>query len=380
LVPRQVRPVDVVRDALEKMKPQLAMALPKHLTADRLLRVAMTAVQNTPKLLDCDRTSLYSAIMTCAQLGLEPDGVLGQAYLVPYAGRVQFVPGYKGLITLARNSGEVATIVAREVCENDVFEYNQASGDPPHHPFSFTADRGRVIGFYAVAKFKDGSFQCEAMSVRDVEVIRDNSKGYRYALSVAKAKNKEPDTPWHNNFVEMGKKTVLRRLAKYLPMSVQKAATIEDNFDTGKHMALDSHGDLVIEGTAEQHEDTPAVAAPQNKLEHFEQKHSPVEDVPPKYDADPIEDVPVETGGHDRWIDNFNVLRPRMGGGVADWRTYAEACAYLVTTATREDLNALEVSKNPQLMQLRDADPDLYRSVTQAIANRSKELLKAKAA
>ena len=75
MVTRQAKPVEVVRDALERMKPQLTAALPKHLTAERLVRVAMTAVQTTPKLLDCDRQSFYRAIFTCAQLGLEPDGV-----------------------------------------------------------------------------------------------------------------------------------------------------------------------------------------------------------------------------------------------------------------------------------------------------------------
>ena len=78
---------DNVRGLLEKMKGQFEMALPKHVTPDRLIRVALTAVQNTPKLLECDRRSLLSAVMTCAQLGLEPDGVLGQAYLVPFRAR-----------------------------------------------------------------------------------------------------------------------------------------------------------------------------------------------------------------------------------------------------------------------------------------------------
>src|SRR5581483_7497984 len=129
------------------MKPQLEMALPRHLTAERLLRVAMTAVQNTPKLLECDRTSLYAAVMTCAQLGLEPDGVLGQAYLVPFAGRVQFIPGYKGLITLARNSGDVVSISAHEVCKNDRFFYSFGLNERCEH-VPADGDRGEVTHFY----------------------------------------------------------------------------------------------------------------------------------------------------------------------------------------------------------------------------------------
>src|ERR1700751_4253441 len=78
------KPMETVRQALEKMIPQFQLALPKHITPQRMLRVAMTAIQNTPKLLDCDRHSLYAAIMKAAQLGLEPDGILGQAYLIPF--------------------------------------------------------------------------------------------------------------------------------------------------------------------------------------------------------------------------------------------------------------------------------------------------------
>ena len=117
--------VATVRTALEAIKGQLALALPKHITADRLLRVVMTQVQRTPALLECERTSLYAAVMTAAQLGLEPDGVLGHGYLVPFKSRgvqkVQFIPGYKGLIALARNSGEVSSIQAQPVYEPGKF-------------------------------------------------------------------------------------------------------------------------------------------------------------------------------------------------------------------------------------------------------------------
>ncbi len=113
--------VKTVGAALEQMKPQLQAALPKHITPERLVRVALSAIQNTPKLLECDRNSLFRAVLTSAQLGLEPDGILGQAYLIPFAGKVQFIPGYKGLIDLARRSGEVLNIIAKEVYKNDEF-------------------------------------------------------------------------------------------------------------------------------------------------------------------------------------------------------------------------------------------------------------------
>lgn len=268
---RSGKPVDIVRGALERMKPQLAMALPKHLTPERLVRIAMTAVQRTPKLLDCDRTSFYAAIMTAAQLGLEPDGVLGQAYLIPFGGKVQFIPGYKGLLTLARNSGEISYIAAHEVRDNDQFDFDFASGDPPVHKFSLKEDRGDVIAFYAIAKFRDGSFHWDMMTQAEVELIRDNSSGYQAAKRYAKAGN--IDSPWVSNPVEMGKKTVIRRLAKYLPLSVQKAAEIDAQVNAGMHVSLDRYGDVVIEGESTPVAEANDAPAATSKLDRFDERH-----------------------------------------------------------------------------------------------------------
>lgn len=237
--------VDSVRGALEKMKSQMAMALPRHITPDRLLRVTMTAVQNTPKLLDCDRTSLFAAVMTCAQLGLEPDGVLGQAYLVPFKGKVQFIPGYKGYLTLARNSGEITSIQAHEVCQNDKFSYAYGLDEHLHH-VPAEGERGEITHFYAYAKFKDGGHVFEVMTRADVEKIRDGSEGYK-AFKAGAIKS----TPWDSHYVQMGRKTAIRRLANYLPLSVQRAAALDAAYDAGKHGAIDDYGDVTIEGESQ---------------------------------------------------------------------------------------------------------------------------------
>jgi len=239
---------DTVRAALERLMPEIKMALPRHLTPERLLRVTMSAVQNSPRLLDCDRTSLFSAVMTCAQLGLEPDGVLGQAYLVPFKSgggmKVQFIPGYKGLLTLARNSGEIASVQAHEVCEQDSFSYEYGLNEHlTHRPAE--GERGAITHFYAYAKFKDGGHVFEVMTLRDIERVRDASEGYR-AFKAGRIRS----TPWGEHFVQMGRKTAIRRLANYLPLQVQKASLIEDAVDRGHNAALDSYGDVVIEGEA----------------------------------------------------------------------------------------------------------------------------------
>lgn len=241
--PRAVRPIDSVRAAFEKMRPQFEMVLPKHLTAERLVRVALTACQQTPKLLDCDRQSLYAAVMRAATLGLEPDGVLGQAYLIPFGGKVQFIPGYRGLIDLARRSGEVSNMIAREVCKNDEFTVDFSQEVPFTHKPKLEGDRGEVTHFWALARFKDGGFHWDYLTRQEVETIRNQSAGWQTAVKYGK----QADSPWQKHFIEMGKKTAIRRIAKYLPMSVQKAALLNDLVDAGKKFDHNEYGEIVID-------------------------------------------------------------------------------------------------------------------------------------
>lgn len=260
--PAQPSNAETVRGALNKMMPQLSMALPKHLTAERLVRVTMTAIQNTPKLLECDRKSLFAAVMTSAQLGLEPDGILGQAYLIPFKVggqmKVQFIPGYKGLLKLARNSGEVSNIQAQAVYEGDEFDFEFGLDEKLRHKPSQDGDRQErdITHFYAIAKFKDGSHYWDVMTKAQVEKVRDGSQGYQAAKRFAK--NGKINSPWSDHFEEMGRKTVIRRISKYLPMDVQKAAFIADSYDTGRNTNIDMsgeyivHGDNVMDGEAEE--------------------------------------------------------------------------------------------------------------------------------
>lgn len=236
--------VATVKVALEKMRPQLEAALPRHLTADRFMRTVLTAVQNNPKLLECSRTSLFAAIITGAQLGLEADGILGQGFLVPFKKIVQFIPGYRGLITLARNSGEVTAIQAQPVYERDFFEYQFGLNERLDH-IPARGDRGEITFFYAYAKFRDGGYYWDVMSREQVNAIRENSSGYIAAKRYAK--NGVINSPWATHYDEMGRKTAVRRIAKYLPMDVQRAAFIADSYDTGKTAVIDSDGVLQID-------------------------------------------------------------------------------------------------------------------------------------
>lgn len=236
VVKKQSRPIDAVRAELTSagMQSQLKMALPKHVDIDRFNRVAITAIQQNPGLLDADRRSLFAACMTAAQLGLVTDGVLGQAYLVPYKGKVQLIPGYRGLLTLARQSGEIASIDVDTIHEKDEVEF--VLGDESRLVVKPKfGDRGDIIGAFAVATFKDGSKQRAVMTKDEIEVIRKRSPSGN-------------SPAWKDNFGEMAKKTVFRRLAKMLPLSTeaQKAVGIAEAADGGKAANL-RDGDLVTE-------------------------------------------------------------------------------------------------------------------------------------
>lgn len=249
-----------VQSMLESMKPQFAMVLPKHITPDRMVRIALTACQNNPQLLKADRKSFLGAIMRSAQLGLEPDGVLGQAYLIPFNRsvknadgkwekklEVQFIPGYKGLIDLARRSGEVSNIIAKEVCKSDTFKIMWHQQPPFIHEQAASGERGDVIGFWAMAHFKDGGYHWDYMSVEEVTAIRNSSAGWQAAVKFQKTE----ESPWQKHFVEMGKKTMIRRIAKYLPMSVQKAAVIDELSERGASFHENDFGDIVIDEEGE---------------------------------------------------------------------------------------------------------------------------------
>lgn len=205
-------PAQTIHEYLKKMGPEIARALPKHMDPDRLARVAMTVIRTNPQLLQCNVQSLMGAVMQCAQLGLEP-GLLGHAYLIPFRNTkqntmdVQFIIGYRGMIDLARRSGNIQSIYAHAVYENDEFEYEYGLQPALKHKPAMT-DRGKIIGFYAVAHFKDGGYQFEFMPIEEIEKRRQRSKAAN-------------NGPWVTDFEEMGKKTVIRHMFKYLPVSVE---------------------------------------------------------------------------------------------------------------------------------------------------------------
>lgn len=259
-----------IQDMLGDLKKELVLVLPKHLTPDRLVRIALTQLKSNKKLWECEAKSFVAAVMTAAQIGLEPDGILGHAYIVPYWDgkdkiyKAQFIPGYKGLIKLARNSGEIQSISTHEVCKNDKFDFAYGLDERLEH-VPARGDRGEIQFFYSVAKFKDGGYQIEVMSVEEIEKIRDNVENYK-AFKAGKIKS----STWNDNFVEMGRKTTIRRISKYLPLSVQKAAILDGMAEGGKLVNINELGEFTIDGEGKEVDDAKQVEHKPANLAEFE--------------------------------------------------------------------------------------------------------------
>lgn len=211
---------------LEQMKGEIARCLPKHLSPERMARIATTELRKNPKLMECDPISFIAAIMQASQLGLEP-GVMGSCYLIPFnnrkSGKVEctFIAGYRGLLDLARRSGQIVSLSAHAVYEKDLFDFEYGLEQKLVHKPALE-NKGNIIAVYAIAKLKDGGYQFEIMSKQEIDKIRGMSKNGEFGI-------------WASHYDEMARKTVLRRLFKWLPCSVemQKTVMLDEQAEVG---------------------------------------------------------------------------------------------------------------------------------------------------
>lgn len=263
---------------IERMKPEIAKAIPKHMTADRMARVATTLVRQNPALLAASPESFLGALMTCAQLGLEP-GPLGHVYLTgPFRNKntgkkeIVLIVGYKGLIDLAMRSGQVESIIAREVYSNDEFSFEYGLNDHLAHRPKLNVDRGEIVAFYAIARLKGGTDPLFlVLDKADVDKFRGR----------AKASDKGP---WVTDYDAMGKKTTVRRLSTFLPMSIEFAQAVAQD-DTVRSVASADDLEMPV---------VPAETDPE--VVDAEVVDTP-ESVDPDADVDPDNDaeLPLET-------------------------------------------------------------------------------------
>lgn len=258
--------------ASPKVQMQLKAALPRHMTAERMARIATTEMRKVPKLAQCDPMSFLGAVIQCAQLGLEPGNALGHAYILPFDKRekvggqwktvrteAQVIIGYRGMIDLARRSGQIVSIDARAVYDGDKFEC-ELGLDPriehvPDWQNASRADPAKLRFVYAVARLKDGGLQFDVMSRAEIDAIRARSKS-------------ADNGPWVTDYPAMALKTVVRRLFKFLPVSIeiQRAVTLDEQAESGQTQQNGS----IIDGNFTFVEDGESAA--QQQLENGERQ------------------------------------------------------------------------------------------------------------
>jgi recombination protein RecT len=224
-----------VFDLLQRQQPAIEKALPKHLDGDRFARIALTTFRTNPKLAQCSAESFLGAVMVAAQLGLEPGGPLEHAYLSPRwnnklrSQECQFTLGYRGIIELTRRSGKLISIEAHEVCEADDFEFEHGLEDRLSHKPNLKVE-SPAYAYYALAKFRDGGHAFVVLS--RAKVINDHAK---HSETYDKEnQNWGTHSPWTNFFDAMARKTCIRALAPYLPLSpeLEQAIRVDERIYT----------------------------------------------------------------------------------------------------------------------------------------------------
>jgi len=232
-----------VKNALNLKRDELQAALPSttKLTAERVILTCSLMLAKNTKLQECTQKSILQSVMSATQLGLDVGGALGQAYLVPYNDKkegliAQLIIGYRGYLELARRSDEIESVNAQCVYENDRFEIDLGGQTPPLHSPCMTGDRGPLVSVYCVTKLVTGGYTIEYMTRSDVDTIRSRSRAKNFG-------------PWVTDYNEMARKTVVRRAAKYWPLSteISRAMDLEDSAEDGSKQI-----EVVVTETKEQ--------------------------------------------------------------------------------------------------------------------------------
>lgn len=264
---KPMTPMEVFRKEVDLMKGQFQMILPSHMTLERFSRNLITAVMEVPALLECDRKSLWQEAMTAANLGLPVGSALQCAFILPFWDNkrgvrlAKLIPGYRGYIFLAQNSGEIDDVAAYEVCENDHFRYEL--GLHPrleHRPVDGVPGappRGKITHAYCIVRNKGSGFpHIEVMSKAEIDANKARSRA-------------KDDGPWKTDEAMMCRKTVIRRASRYMPLAVQKLAAIDNAIDMDARYELAGDG-VVIHGQATEEKTDEKPAAAPSRLENFE--------------------------------------------------------------------------------------------------------------
>ena len=265
---------------LDKYKDQIAKALPSVLTPERFARMCMTALSSNPQLCLCTPTSFLGAILNAAQLGVEPNTPLGEAYLIPYKNNkkggileCQFQIGYKGLMSLAWRSGEIKGIEAHEVRENDIFEYEYGL-EPKLRHVPARKSRGQVIFYYAIYHTTSGGYGFEVSSREDI---------LNFAQAKSQAFNKGP---WQTDFDAMAKKTVLKAALKYAPLKSEFQRQVASDESIKNGIADDM---TLLPNEIPVDDETPTIDTEAADVNQIPEHTAPTEMAMPEMDAMPAD-------------------------------------------------------------------------------------------
>jgi len=260
-----------IQAVLGGMKAQIAQALPRHLTPDRMIQMACSLIAKNPKIAECSAASLMGAVMQASILGFRPVDTLGECYFVPYGNSVQFQIGYKGYISLARRSNELKMLYAEVVREGDDFTVEYGLNPILKHIPAIENEEAKVTHVYAVAHYKDGGYNFVVMTYNQVERLRKRNPMQKGS----------PAGAWATDWEAMAKAKAIKQLSKYMPLSVDmQNATVADEAVIDERAYSNDRSGLKIEGftydfedaTAEEMDEKPApsAAVPQNEL--FDEK------------------------------------------------------------------------------------------------------------
>lgn len=278
--------------------PQIMRAMKKvasqQTTPDRLVNIAAMMVKSVPALADCTKLSLVTSLLRVSELGLHLSPSLGQVYLVPYKTECTLIVGYKGLIALAMRNQDVESVIAYPVFEGEVFEHRLGTEPYVRHERVPDADESKLMWVYAMVRLRSGFTMVDVMSKREIDKVR--------------ARSRSGSGPWSTDYVEMARKTVVRRLLKYAPVSVDLAKGLsldnEDDNNTGSKLS-EFDSDSVIET---EFSDIAQPEPPASKgVEAVSAK------IPPAEDARAILAVAGwDSVSIDEWIDAKKHLKPHM--------------------------------------------------------------------
>jgi recombination protein RecT len=218
-----------IQEMLNKNSSKIQKALPKTISVDKMISITMNSIRRNPRIAECTPISIFDCVMTSAQLGIPPDDIRGLAYIIPFNNRkkgimeAQLMPGYKGYIHLAKESGEVKNVRSRVVYKNEPFHIQEGLNKVLEHTPLSPSERGEVKGAYTVVEFNDGRKDFTFMWEEDIQAIRQRSKA-------------ADSGPWITDPDEMRKKTTIRRAIKTLDLSpeINQAVAMDELFDTEK--------------------------------------------------------------------------------------------------------------------------------------------------